>query len=391
MKILLVSSKYLPEYSGSGFRAHKLYKRLSQKFNIDYDVVCNSLTNKKNEVYNYEEVCVNKISYPVELEKLSGFKKKFHIILSLIYEFYYSYKFIKKKKINNYNLIHTFGNSWSIAFLTYYFYLKKKPIIRELVNNMDSPYYPIQFEKFFRKVFQRNNSIIIAISKKLEELCKTNNVKNIWMRPNPINENKFFIIDKAEKLKLRNKLTNFSNDDIVLTHIATFIKQKNHIFLLDVLKKLPKNYKLYLGGTVENNEHKVNFERVQKKINELELKDRVILTKKFLDNMDEYIKLCDVFLFPTWNEALGTPVLEAQACGVPVVANLMSGSTDYWIKNNIGGFVVEKFDHEIWAEKIKLALNITKEILKDNSLKITKIASAKNIDAEYFKRIQAVT
>jgi len=256
---------------------------------------------------------------------------------------------------------------------------------------MDSPYYPIQFEKFFRKVFQRNNSIIIAISKKLEELCKTNNVKNIWMRPNPINENKFFIIDKAEKLKLRNKLTNFSNDDIVLTHIATFIKQKNHIFLLDVLKKLPKNYKLYLGGTVENNEHKVNFERVQKKINELELKDRVILTKKFLDNMDEYIKLCDVFLFPTWNEALGTPVLEAQACGVPVVANLMSGSTDYWIKNNIGGFVVEKFDHEIWAEKIKLALNITKEILKDNSLKITKIASAKNIDAEYFKRIQAVT
>ena len=391
MKILLVSSKYLPEYSGSGFRAHKLYKRLSQKFNIDYDVVCNSLTNKKNEVYNYEEVCVNKISYPVELEKLSGFKKKFHIILSLIYEFYYSYKFIKKKKINNYNLIHTFGNSWSIAFLTYYFYLKKKPIIRELVNNMDSPYYPIQFEKFFRKIFQRNNSIIIAISKKLEELCKTNNVKNIWMRPNPINENKFFIIDKAEKLKLRNKLTNFSNDDIVLTHIATFIKQKNHIFLLDVLKKLPKNYKLYLGGTVENNEHKVNFERVQKKINELELKDRVILTKKFLDNMDEYIKLCDVFLFPTWNEALGTPVLEAQACGVPVVANLMSGSTDYWIKNNIGGFVVEKFDHEIWAEKIKLALNITKEILKDNSLKITKIASAKNIDAEYFKRIQAVT
>ena len=44
-----------------------------------------------------------------------------------------------------------------------------------------------------------------------------------------------------EKLKLRNKLTNFSNDDIVMTHIATFIRQKNHIFLLDVLKKLPKN------------------------------------------------------------------------------------------------------------------------------------------------------
>ncbi len=391
MKILLVSSKYLPEYSGSGFRAHNLYKRLSKKFDIEYDVVCNSLINKNNEIYQYEEVYINKISYPVELEKLRGFKKKFHVILSMIYEFYYSYKFIKKKNINNYNLIHTFGNSWSIAFLTYYFYLKKKPIIRELVNNMSTPYYPIQFETFFRKVFQRNNCLMIAISKKLEELCINHKVKNIWMRPNPINENKFFIIDGVEKLKLRNKLTNFLNDDIVLTHIATFISQKNHIFLLDVLKKLPENYKLYLGGTVETNEHKINFDRVQKKINELDLNDRVILTKKFLKNIDEYIKLSDVFLFPTWNEALGTPVLEAQACGVPVVANLMSGSTDYWIKENKGGFVVEKFDDEIWAEKIKLALRIPNETLRDNSLKIIKIASAKNIDAEYFKRIQVIS
>ena len=256
---------------------------------------------------------------------------------------------------------------------------------------MKTPYYPIQFENFFRKIFQTNNTMMVAISKKLQELCKIYKVKNIWMRPNPINENKFFIVDRIEKLELRNKLTNFSNDDIVMTHIATFITQKNHIFLLDVLKKLPKKYKLYLGGTVENNEHKINFERIQKKINELNLNDRVILTKRFIENFDEYIKLSDLFLFPTWNEALGTPVLEAQACGVPVVANSMKGSTDYWIENNRGGFVIEKFDGEIWAKKIKLALMITNETLRDNSSKISKIASTKNIDAEYFKRLQAIT
>ena len=88
---------------------------------------------------------------------------------------------------------------------------------------------------------------------------------------------------------------------------------------------------------------------------------------------------------------MGTPVLEAQACGVPVVANSMKGSTDYWIENNRGGFVIEKFDGEIWAKKIKLALMITNETLRDNSSKISKIASTKNIDAEYFKRLQAIT
>ena len=131
MKVLLVSSKYQPEYSGSGYRAHNLYKRLSKKFNIKYDVVCNSLVNKKNEVYQYEDVEVNKISYPINFLNLKGFKRKFHIIISMFYEFYYSYKFIKKKDIKNYYLIHTFGNSWSVAFLTYYFYLKKKPVFRE--------------------------------------------------------------------------------------------------------------------------------------------------------------------------------------------------------------------------------------------------------------------
>ena len=125
-RILLVSSKYQPEYSGSGFRAHNLYKRLSKKFNVKYDIVCNSLVSKKNKVYYYDKVEVNKISYPIDFINFKGIRKKLHVVLSMFYEFYYSYKFIKKKNIKNYDLIHTFGNSWSVAFLSYYFYLKKK-------------------------------------------------------------------------------------------------------------------------------------------------------------------------------------------------------------------------------------------------------------------------
>ena len=385
MKILLVSSKYQPEYSGSGYRAHNLYKRLSKKFDINYDIVCCSLINKKNEIYLYDGIKVNKISYPVEIDKLNGFKKKVHIVLSMVYEFYYYYKFIKKY-INTYDLIHTFGNSWSIAFLTYYFYLKKKPIIRELVNDVKTPYYPIQFRAIFKRVFQRDNTLIIAISKKLEEVCKLNKVKNIWMRPNPINENKFFQINKEKKIELRNKLTNFSKDDIILLHFASYMKRKNHIFLLDVIKKLPKNYKLYLGGPVENKEHKEVFRIVKNKIKELNLEERVILNKGFKPNIDEFIKMSDVFLFPTWNEGLGTPILEAQACGVPVVANLMLGSTDYWIKNYHGGFVVNQFDANDWIDKIKMSLKISNDTIRQNCQKIKNIASTDLIDRQYLEK-----
>ena len=386
MKVLLVSSKYQPEYSGSGFRAHHLYKRLSSKFNINYDVVCNSLINKKNEIYNYEDIEINKISYPIEIEKLTGLKRKTHVFFSMIYEFYYSYKYIKKKNIKKYDLIHTFGNSWSVAFLTFYFYLKKKPIFRELVNNMETPYYPIQFKKLFKNIFKKENTMMIPISKRLEKLCETHNVKNYWSRPNPIDEKKFFFVDKNKKFKLRNRLTNFTDKDIVMSHIASFMKQKNHIFILEILKKLPANYKLYLGGPVVNFEHEENFKLVENKITEFNLNDRVFLSRGFIENIDEYIKLSDVFLFPTWNEALGTPILEAQACGVPVVANLMLGSSDYWIQEGISGYLVDEFDGKIWAEKIKLALSIKDEVLIKNSLKILEEASTKKIDQEYFNR-----
>ena len=42
MKVLLVSSKYPPEYSGSGLRAHNTHLRLRQKYGIETEVVCSS-------------------------------------------------------------------------------------------------------------------------------------------------------------------------------------------------------------------------------------------------------------------------------------------------------------------------------------------------------------
>ena len=40
-------------------------------------------------------------------------------------------------------------------------------------------------------------------------------------------------------MRLRNKLTNFLPKDIILVHIASYMRQ-NHIFLLDVLKNYQK-------------------------------------------------------------------------------------------------------------------------------------------------------
>lgn len=383
MKILLVSSKYQPEYSGSGLRAHNTYKRLKEKYNIKFDILTNSINYQGNKRYKFDGKEINRISSPFKIPRKKSLSRFALSSLSLLWEIYYSWKFMKNK-FNEYDLLHTFGNSWTIGFLTWYFVKKNKPVIRELCNDMDNPLYPIQLTSYFKLIFQKKNTLMIAISKRLEKIAKNFDVKHIWYRLNPVDESKFFI-DYKSKFLLRSKLTKFGHNDIVLNLVANFIDRKNQLFALDVLSSLPKDFKLILAGPLkaENNNY---FELIQKKIIDLELTDRVEIKIGFIENFDEYLKCSDVFLFPSKAEGLGTPLLEAQACGVPVVSNYIKDITDTVIKQNIGGYFLE-LDKIKWAHAIKKALAISEKNLIENANYIINICSSEIIDAQYFDKI----
>ena len=186
----MVSSKYQPEYSGSGLRAHNTYKRFKEKYNIDFDVIANSISHQGNKKYKIDNIDVNRISLPFKVPKKKSFLRYIFLVLSIIWEIFFSWKFIKKN-IQKYDLLHTFGNTWTIGFLTWYFASKNKPIIRELCNDMGNPLYPIQVANYIKPIFKKENTLMIAISKRLESLAKDFEIKNVWYRFNPVNEFKF--------------------------------------------------------------------------------------------------------------------------------------------------------------------------------------------------------
>ena len=70
-KILVISSKYLPEYSGSGLRAHRTYKRLKEKFGIDFNVLTSSVEFNNIKLYEVEGVSVFRIS--MKVFRIAGF------------------------------------------------------------------------------------------------------------------------------------------------------------------------------------------------------------------------------------------------------------------------------------------------------------------------------
>ena len=120
MRILLVSSKFPPEYSGSGLRASKLYIRLKKKYNINYDVITSSekenlISYKSSLNYNIKTISIKLPK--IYLKNRNIFKKFFVKIynylvqqISFIIElffFIFHIIFIYKK----YDLIHIFGNN----------------------------------------------------------------------------------------------------------------------------------------------------------------------------------------------------------------------------------------------------------------------------------------
>jgi len=99
--------------------------------------------------------------------------------------------------------------------------------------------------------------------------------------------------------------------------------------------------------------------------------------------------MADVFAFPSLQEGLGTPVLEAIACGIPVVANRIEGVTDTWIVDNVNGFT-SALDPGEFAAKIQEAVKIDKQTLDKASKQILAQAGSNVIDRAYYNLITSL-
>ena len=57
-------------------------------------------------------------------------------------------------------------------------------------------------------------------------------------------------------------------------------------------------------------------------------------------NVHEYLQASDIFVFPTENEAFGISLIEAMACGLPIISTAIGGIKDI-IQHRHNGLVVQ--------------------------------------------------
>ena len=101
----------------------------------------------------------------------------------------------------------------------------------------------------------------------------------------------------------------------------------------------------------------LSIEKLNNILIEKNLKSSVEIIGPLLgqEKVNEY-KNADIFVFPTYNEAFGLVILEAMQFGLPVISTF-EGSIPELVVDNETGFLVEKKNPQILAEKIAILLN----------------------------------
>ena len=144
-------------------------------------------------------------------------------------------------------------------------------------------------------------------------------------------------VDTIKFSKLRNKIKirrdlNFNKDDLILIFVGRINSDKGIHLLLDSFQNIYYKYdnlKLLLVG-----EDEINIKNLLKK-NYKKITNRIKIVP-FTNNVNKFLKISDIFVFPSYREGFGLSVIEALSTGLPVIVSDTYGLKDSFL-NKING------------------------------------------------------
>jgi glycosyltransferase involved in cell wall biosynthesis len=99
-------------------------------------------------------------------------------------------------------------------------------------------------------------------------------------------------------------------------------------------EKHPDSQLLLIGGNIQNDI--VPFEQeILARIKELKLEDAIVITG-LVDNVEDYLATCDVFVLPSYREGMPRALLEAMSMGIPAIATNIRGCREIVIEGENG-------------------------------------------------------
>lgn len=257
----------------------------------------------------------------------------------------------------NYDLYHI--TNQNISNISYYKGVKNAIVTVHDIHFITCPSYLSQ--KLSGKLIYRgikNCKLIISISKSTKrEIIQYLKISNDKIRVIYHGVDKTFKPLKKSDLENIYKKYNLSYKYKYILHVGVDTLRKNFVTLLRATRKLLDKYnlrdiRLIKVGKVRNDTKSL--------IKSLNLYQYITIIDSVPEgDLVKLYNLADVFVFPSLHEGFGFPVLEAMACGCPVITSNTSSLPE--VVGN-AGIMVDPKDIEGFAEAIY-------NVLTDDSLK----------------------
>ena len=221
-------------------------------------------------------------------------------------------------------------------------------------------------EIYFKKKDEAFNNyvrgVICVSTKNLDEsisLGLTSKSKCIVL-PNAIDDSEFY---KMDKQRCRSEL-NIGSDDFVVGYVGTICYRKGAVRLSDAIKKLEDKHirSFFLGRTPEEIPDCSGIIRLGFTSHEM---------------VPKYLNAADVYVLPSLAEGCSNSIVEAMACGLPIISSDLPFNYD--ILNSANSIMVDPNDIDAIADAIRL--------LKDNaelreSMGINSLTKAKELSLQ---------
>ncbi len=220
-----------------------------------------------------------------------------------------------------------------------------------LYPQLHQGYKRVFFKTSIRLSARRANAIIADSESTRRDILRIlkPNAQHVFAIPLGISEKFRRIVNVLEIERIRSK---FNLPERVVLYVGTLEPRKNLPVLMRTFKELVDrglNYSLVIVG-----KKGWQYAEIFQTLEHSGIQERVI----FLDYVPEtdlpfLYNAADLFVYPSLYEGFGLPVLEAMACGVPVITSNVSAMPEM---AGDAGLLVDPRNTDEWADAMQLVL-----------------------------------
>lgn len=157
-------------------------------------------------------------------------------------------------------------------------------------------------------------------------------------------------------------------DKPIVLFVGNLIKRKNVESLIEAKKFAKSDYYLVIVGDGPL------FKKLKKKVDEDNIRDVIFTGSR--DDVENIIPGCDVLVLPSFSESFGLVLIEALACGKPVIGSDVGGIAEI-INDDVGLLINPK--------KVSSIAGAIDKIINDDNLRLVLSMNARNRALDFSK------